>query len=163
MIKLTYNTCCRFLLEIMKYYLAYGSNLNLNDMKVRCSSAKKVGSTILKDYTLIFRNRYLTIIPSKGDELPLGIFEINDEDEEKLDIYEGYPSLYYKTFINFEFNKENYKGLIYIMDDITNLTKPSLDYINTCKEGYLDFNFDYKYIEKALKELEEARKIAKEN
>ena len=44
----------------MKYYLAYGSNLNLNEMKVRCPSAKMIGSTILKDYELIFRNSYLT-------------------------------------------------------------------------------------------------------
>lgn len=147
----------------MKYYLAYGSNLNLNEMKVRCPSAKMVGSTILKDHALIFRNSYLTIIPSKGDMLPIGIFEINEEDEEALDYYEGYPYLYYKTYIDFELNNQIYKGLIYIMNDITNLTEPTKGYVNRCKEGYLNFNFDYKYIDKALEELDKAIKIAKED
>ncbi len=147
----------------MKYYLAYGSNLNLNEMKVRCPSAKMIGSTILKDYELIFRNSYLTIVPSKGDVLPLGIFEINEEDEEALDYYEGYPYLYYKTCIDFELNNQIYKGLIYIMNDTTNLTKPTKGYVNRCKEGYSNFNFDYKYIDKALEELDEAIKKAKED
>ena len=38
-----------------KYYIAYGSNLNLEQMARRCPTAKVVGSTIFKNYRLVFR------------------------------------------------------------------------------------------------------------
>ena len=38
-----------------KYYIAYGSNLNLEQMARRCPTAKVVGSTTLKNYRLMFR------------------------------------------------------------------------------------------------------------
>ena len=43
-----------------KYYLAYGSNLNLRQMKRRCPNAKKVENFLLKGYVLEFRY-YLSI------------------------------------------------------------------------------------------------------
>lgn len=38
-------------------YLAYGSNLNLEQMAYRCPTAKPVGQVVLKDYQLLFRGR----------------------------------------------------------------------------------------------------------
>ena len=35
-----------------KYYLAYGSNLNIRQMSHRCPSAIPVGTAIIKDYRL---------------------------------------------------------------------------------------------------------------
>lgn len=42
-----------------KYYLAYGSNLNVEQMKRRCPNAIKIGATYINDYKLEFRY-YLT-------------------------------------------------------------------------------------------------------
>ena len=36
-------------------YIAYGSNLNLKQMAMRCPTAKVVGRAMLKDYQLTFR------------------------------------------------------------------------------------------------------------
>lgn len=33
-----------------KYYLAYGSNLNIRKMALRCPTAKPVGTAVIKDY-----------------------------------------------------------------------------------------------------------------
>ena len=38
-----------------KLYVAYGSNLNLEQMARRCPTAKVVGIGVLKDYQLTFR------------------------------------------------------------------------------------------------------------
>ena len=38
-----------------KYYIAYGSNLNLPQMAFRCPTAKVVGVSEIKDYELLFR------------------------------------------------------------------------------------------------------------
>ena len=50
-----------------KYYLAYGSNLNLRQMALRCHTAKPVGTAVIKDYELLFKGSktgaYLTIEP----------------------------------------------------------------------------------------------------
>ena len=48
-----------------KLYVAYGSNLNLEQMARRCPKAKVVGIGNLKDYQLTFR-RVATIEPEKG-------------------------------------------------------------------------------------------------
>ncbi len=47
------------------YYVAYGSNMNVDQMKVRCPEAKAVGTTFLEGYRLLFRGNlgfaYLTV------------------------------------------------------------------------------------------------------
>ena len=54
----------------MKYYLAYGSNLNIRQMQMRCPGAKPVGTMVLKGYELLFKGSktgsYLTIEKKKG-------------------------------------------------------------------------------------------------
>ena len=57
-----------------RYYIAYGSNLNLRQMKMRCPTAKVMGTSVIKDYELLFKGSltgaYLTIEPKKGSEVP---------------------------------------------------------------------------------------------
>lgn len=38
-----------------KYYLAYGSNLNIRQMALRCPTAKPVGTAVIEDYELLFK------------------------------------------------------------------------------------------------------------
>jgi len=38
-----------------KYYIAYGSNLNKEQMKSRCPDAVPVGTSEIKNYTLLFK------------------------------------------------------------------------------------------------------------
>ena len=50
-----------------KLYIAYGSNLNLKQMKYRCPTAKLVGKGIVENYELQFKGMphcsYATIAP----------------------------------------------------------------------------------------------------
>lgn len=137
-----------------KYYLAYGSNLNLNQMKRRCPNAKKVGTFLLKGYELEFRY-YLTIKESPNSEVPLGIFEIDDKDEIALDRYEGYPTHYRKEYLEVELNGKPIKALVYIMnEEIRGVMVPDTFYLRVCLEGYKDFGFNTSYLFKAYKEAE---------
>ena len=77
----------------MKYYLAYGSNLNKEQMQKRCPGAVPVGAMVLKGYELRFRGP-LTIVKKKGGRVPLGIWQVSEEDEKSLDRYEGFPMVY---------------------------------------------------------------------
>lgn len=142
-----------------KYYLAYGSNLNEEQMAWRCPTASVVGVADLNDWRLLFRGSktgsYLTIEPCKGHTIPVAIWSITPEDELSLDHYEGFPTFYRKEIFPFEgydFNGEPFSGeaLVYIMTEGRPLGIPSDLYVDTCIEGYQDFGFDYAPLEEAL-------------
>ena len=48
-----------------KYYIAYGSNLNVQQMKFRCPTARVVGTSVIRNYELLYKGSktgsYLTI------------------------------------------------------------------------------------------------------
>lgn len=149
----------------MKYYLAYGSNLNIEQMRYRCPDAQVVGKAYLEDYQLLFKGSktgsYLTVESCKGSKVPLGIWLISDADERKLDRYEGYPTFYYKKTIKFRFNGRIEEGIIYIMHENRKLGIPSVQYVDTCLVGYKNFGFNLKYLDKAYKissEVEDGNK-----
>ena len=76
-----------------KLYLAYGSNLNLEQMANRCPTAKVVGNSKINGYRLLFRGAHAgavaTIEPFKGESVPVLAWEITPADEAALDRYEG--------------------------------------------------------------------------
>ena len=73
----------------MKYYAAYGSNLNLGQMAMRCPGAKPLGTAWLEDWQLLFKGSksgsYLMIDPKKGSRVPLGVWKVSKADEQMLD------------------------------------------------------------------------------
>lgn len=135
-----------------RYYLAYGSNLNISQMGYRCPQAKIVGTAVIKDYRLMFKGSqtgsYLTIEPEKGMEVPVAVWEVTPDDEARLDRYEGYPRFYYKKEMTLEVTgirggrAKKRKAFVYIMHEDRSLGVPSRFYIETCREGYEDFGFD---------------------
>lgn len=140
-----------------KYYLAYGSNLNINQMKKRCLFANPIGSIKLEDYRLVYKGSsnnysYLTIEPAYGYSVPLGLYELTDFDIMFLDQYEGYPDLYSKHYIPIKINNKEVDALIYVMNEGFGYCLPSDDYIRTCEQGYNDFEFDKTILYKALED-----------
>lgn len=131
------------------YYLAYGSNLNERQMKYRCPNATKVGTLVLDDYQLEFR-LYLTVVPKKGAQVPIGVWLVDEHDEKRLDAYEGYPTFYRKEYIEIEVEDKKEQALIYIMNDVRKVAPPSRQYMLTCLEGYKDFGLDANYLQEAL-------------
>lgn len=126
----------------MKYYLAYGSNLNKRQMARRCPDAVPVGVVTIMDYELVFRD-VATIEPKLGAEVPCGIWKISAEDERRLDVYEGYPRLYVKQDFWVDVGGEHVRAMAYVMTDgIRRKAPPSTDYLLTIMEGYGDFGLD---------------------
>ena len=83
-----------------RYYIAYGSNLNIRQMRMRCPSARIIGTSEIPDYELLFKGSktgsYLTIESKEGSRVPVAAWEVSAEDELALDRYEGFPTFYYK-------------------------------------------------------------------
>ena len=60
-----------------KYYLAYGSNLSVEQMKNRTPDAEIVGTGILKNWQLLFR-QFATITKNKNFKVPVLIWKISE-------------------------------------------------------------------------------------
>ena len=127
-----------------KIYIAYGSNLNHRQMAERCPEASYLGSTILKDWRLLFKS-VATIERKVGKNVPVGIFQITDQCEKALDIYEDYPQLYDKKELNVILDATQVTAMTYIMVGKYGIAPPSRKYFNVISEGYknCDLNFDF--------------------
>lgn len=129
-----------------KKYIAYGSNLNLEQMARRCPTAEVVGRGEIRDYELLFRGHresaVATVEPKKGASVPVLIWDIGPEDERRLDIYEGYPRLYGKVDLEVQTEDGCESIMAYTMNDGYRLGMPSVSYLDTITKGYLDSGFD---------------------
>ena len=129
-------------------YFAYGSNLNLFQMKRRCKDSVFIKKYELKGYRLNFRSKYRAadIEKSRNSLVPGALFEISKSDEKKLDVYEDYPILYKKLYFTY-YNKT---VMTYIMVNKTEFRYPTERYLNVVKRGYKDCKLDIKYLKVAL-------------
>lgn len=144
-----------------RYYIAYGSNLNIPQMRMRCPQAKIIGTSEIKDYELLFKGSqtgsYLTVEKKKGGSVPVAVWATTAADEAALDRYEGFPFFYYKAEMELPVKSihtgkvQNRKCYVYIMHEDRNIGSPSEFYVRTCLEGYRDFGFDEKILMRAVK------------
>lgn len=129
-----------------KYYIAYGSNLDVDQMLRRCPDAITIGSSTIDRYKLVFRGNsgsgVATIEPSERDSVPVGIWSISPSDEDALDWYEGFPRLYVKQLFTLLVRGKVVKAMAYIMTPGHEIAQPSSLYLNTILDGYKDFGFD---------------------
>ncbi|MGI6593685.1 MAG: gamma-glutamylcyclotransferase family protein [Christensenellales bacterium] len=139
-----------------KLYIAYGSNLNLRQMALRCPNAKPVGKSMLKDWQLTFRG-VATLEQKNGSETPIGVWEITAEDEKTLDRYEGYPRLYRKENLEIEMNGVKHQAMIYLMNDGLP-SMPTKWYLDAIAQGYEDIGLDTTHLAKALEHTKERMK-----
>ena len=144
-----------------RYYIAYGSNLNIPQMRMRCPDERIIGTSVIEDYQLLFKGSktgsYLTIEPMEGSEVPVVIWEVTETDEKALDRYEGYPNFYYKKEMTLDIKGirtgkvRRRDAFVYIMHEERELGIPSWYYVNTCLDGYRAFGFDEKYLFDAIR------------
>tara|TARA_R100000988_G_scaffold103003_1_gene80334 strand:+ start:2111 stop:2539 length:429 start_codon:yes stop_codon:yes gene_type:complete len=124
-------------------YLAYGSNLNLDQMAVRCPDAEPLHGIQLNHFKLIFRN-VADITEEEGALINLGVFSITDACEEALDRYEGFPTLYTKMYLTMD--GEEYMTYTMHRDAIA---PPSSGYYDCIKQGYQHWGFETDLLEAA--------------
>ena len=144
-----------------RLYVAYGSNLNVAQMRFRCPTARIIGTAEIEDYELLFKGSqtgsYLTIEKKKGCTVPVAIWEVQARDEANLDIYEGYPNFYYKKDMVLPIKGiktgkvRKRKCFVYIMHEDRELGVPTDRYVRTCIEGYRAFGFQAGYLYMAYK------------
>lgn len=140
-------------MEKDRYYIAYGSNLNIPQMESRCPSASVHAVGRIPDYRLEFKAlgtyAYATIEPCKGDYVPVVIWKISTQDEHNLDRYEGFPTHYYKEDFIVEAGNKTLHGMVYIMNENAVYRVPSRQNFQTVLEGYRSFGLEESQLQEA--------------
>jgi len=124
-------------------------------MRERCPQSNFMGKSLLKGWQLLFKGA-ATIRAKERSFVPVGLFEITQECENSLDVYEDFPKLYNKKVVEIEFNGRKLKAMTYVMCADYGTGPPSGKYYNVIYEGYINCNLNSQY-------LEEAKEYAKNN
>ena len=143
-----------------RYYIAYGSNLNVQQMQMRCPHAKVAGTAILEGWELLFKGSktgsYLTIEKCDGGVVPVAVWEVTESDEAALDRYEGFPVFYDKKELRVALRgirsgkNRPVTAFVYIMDETRPFGRPTDYYLRVCREGYEQFGFDPEILMQAV-------------
>ena len=133
-------------------YIAYGSNMDVDQMRFRCPRAEYVGTSTLKGWRLMFKGsksgNYATIERDPECEVPVVLWDIKQIDEYYLDRYEGYPTFYYKTELDLPGRG---RGMVYIMHEDRALGLPTKTYYGVLENAYRRFRFPRRILREAMK------------
>lgn len=147
-------------------YLAYGSNLSVEQMLYRCPGAVYIGATDLPGTRLMFRGSktgsYLSIepaLPKHPRSVPCLVWRISRENEHALDRYEGYPDFYAKEIYRDLTLRaldgpgsdiRVFDGMAYQLPVDSPAGAPSYGYFRVCELGYRHFGFPVTVLRQAL-------------
>ena len=118
-------------------YIAYGSNMVQEQMAFRCPNARLIGTGWLPNHRLEFY-LHATVERSRarGARVPVAVWEIDAEDEQNLDYYEGFPKYYTKHRRTVHMDDgSQIEGMVYIMNLIRPLI-PHTSYYNGIRDAY---------------------------
>lgn len=139
-------------------YFAYGSNLDSDQMKKRCPSARSCGPAVLKDHVLRFcgyskkrKGGVADVYPSKGGEVEGILYQLDLKDVNSLDRYEGYPISYERASLRVDSGMGEVSALVYFKERSEVVSDPHPDYVEIIAEAYERFGFDTSKLLDALK------------
>ena len=119
-------------------YIAYGSNMVEEQMAFRCPNARLLGTGWLPNHRLEFY-LHATVERSRarGARVPVAVWEIDAEDEQNLDYYEGFPKYYtkHKRRVRMD-DGSQIEGMVYIMNMIRP-QPPTASYYNGIHDAYI--------------------------
>jgi gamma-glutamylcyclotransferase (GGCT)/AIG2-like uncharacterized protein YtfP len=85
-------------------YAAYGSNMDPAQMARRCPHSPRRGTGWLQDWRLTFGGEDLgwegalaTVVEAKGHQVFVVLYEMSEQDEAALDMWDGVTLGYYRT------------------------------------------------------------------
>jgi len=120
----------------VKLYFAYGANLSLDSMALRCPGARPYRSFSLRGWQLDFAT-HATIRPHPGRTVQGALWRITPECEQSLDRFEGFPKYYSKRILE----QDGYEFMVYVMNN-PQFGSTYWSYVDLIAEGYMDWNLD---------------------
>ncbi len=128
-------------------YFAYGSNLNMEQMQLRCPKSVPLFKAKLFGAELVFKT-YADVIrvgKKRSQSFVNGaVYEITHDCLKSLDIYEGYPKFYKRTKCRVIDSHQNiHEVFMYVMQpDVRDLKLPTNRYFTTVHDGFIDWKIN---------------------
>jgi hypothetical protein len=147
----------------MTLYFAYGSNLHVGRMAVRCPAAEPLQSLILPSTRLVFRG-VADVIFDEDSQCPGGLWRITAECERALDRYEGfdrdYPDrgMYSKEYVELDDLPDGETEIMLYTMNSTGIYPPAEYYFQTIEQGYRDFGLKLAPLRAALEHSYDAKR-----
>jgi hypothetical protein len=143
-----------------RLYLAYGSNLCLEQIRARCTSSQPVAAVRIQGWRLGFYGQQsrnwgiggvATLIPDTTASTHGALYVLSEADEAKMDVFEGIPFAYAKVE-DFTAHVSGFEQLngqqvyTYIKVDTSQANSPSEKYIDTIRQGYRDWRLPLNHL-----------------
>lgn len=140
----------------MEIYFAYGSNINMKQMKQRCPSVQFRSKAVLPGYRLAFPLRskrwgggVAGILAEEGNRVEGVVYEISEKDMERLDKFEGVDKgRYYRGRVKviLEGGSSIEAWAFFTNSEDGSLFTPSKRYLETMLEGAKEHQLPAQYI-----------------
>jgi len=127
-------------------YFAYGANLDMRSMELRCPGHRRIGRAALKNYRLMFKS-VADIEPVANHVVHGALYEITQEHLNTLDRFEGYPRFYTrKPLPVFTEEGEEVNAIVYLMNNRHQYSSPHRDYLNVILSGCRQWGLPQEHI-----------------
>lgn len=149
-------------------FFAYGSNMNMQQLKRRCFNPVRVAAAFLADHRLHFYGHSLewdsgmeTAVKECGSQLWGALFDLSDLDWERLDLwqdarFDGTGRCFHYPVVVHDLQGKRYEACMYKLDVLDRESAPSAEYLEHILEGARQNNLPPSYVE-ALSALETVR------
>lgn len=141
------------------FYFAFGSNLHLPQMQVRCPACKVHQPAVLADHRLVFcghSSRWgggsASIAPTPGAQVPGLVYRLSPADLSRLDGFEGYPTTYTRHTVTVAAKDGSELEALTYRRVTGDARPPSLRYFHQIWRGYKAFGLDDAPLLSALEE-----------
>lgn len=128
-------------------YFAYGSNLDVDSMKLRAPDARPLGPAVLLGYALSF-DGVATVVEREGAKTFGGLWSVSERDLARLDRYEGEGTTYDRGLVTVLFNEREVEAWTYLLRD----PEPSstfTPYFKAIRRGYETFGLPTEALDRA--------------
>lgn len=144
--------------KVIHHYFAYGSNMNLAQMKQRCSSPKVLGIARLPGYRVDFFGESAiwdgaqdTVISDPASEVWGVLYELTFSDCEQLDDYvdvrfDGTGPYFHYPVDVIDIEQRTINAMIYKKDKCGEVLPPSAEYLNFIIQGAKEQGLPEEYI-----------------
>ena len=133
-------------------YFAYGSNMDLDQMKVRCPGSEALGIGQLSHYTMGFtrwsrswKSGTADILPERGKTVYGVLFDLTFEGLKKLDKFADYPNSYLRQDVTVTCGEELLPAMTYVARR-QGVFLPSQSYIGKMVHGGVQNQLPEAYI-----------------
>lgn len=132
-----------------EFYFAFGSNLNVEQMRARCPTSIVVSTARLDDWRLAFAGSsslweghgVATIEEHPGASVPGVLYLVSRSDLARLDRWEGHPRAYVRQPVDVDIGDVVIRVWTYVKHG-ARLTRPCDEYLRAIAEGYAMIDAD---------------------